>query len=171
MKIRKAQTEDALNIKFLKIQVWLHTYSTRGINNVYSEYLETEFTYANCLKSICDKTKCCLIVEIDEYVIAYSEIDFNAINPDTKLNMAEMTILYVSEHFYGQGIGKALLRETEKQLTARGQSTYWLSCFIENQNALNFYKHLGFNSNASIYFTMGDNRYENLVFQKEVNTI
>lgn len=107
MKIRQANLDDALNIKYLKTQVWLHTYATKGINNEFAEYLEAHFTYENCLNSISDKTKCCLIVEIDEYMVAYCEIDFNAIHPNEKLNMAEMTVLYVSEHFYGKGIGTA----------------------------------------------------------------
>jgi len=170
MQIRKAHTEDALNIKYLKTQVWLHTYATKGINDEYSEYLETEFTYANCLKSICDKNRYCLVAEENGLLVAYCEIDFKAIYPNSNLNMAEMTVLYVSEHFYGQGIGKTLVLEAEMQLTFRGSTNYWLSCFIENQNAIDFYKHLGFKSNSSIYFTMGGNQYENHVFQKVIRS-
>jgi len=166
MKIRQANSDDTLNIKHLKTQVWLHTYATRGINDEYSEYLETDFTYENCLKSITNKDRCCLVAEKDDYLVAYCEIDYKAIHPDSKQACAEMTVLYVSEHFYGHGIGKALVLEAEKQLAAKGNSSYWLSCFIENQNAIDFYNHLGFKSNSSIYFEMGENRYENFVFQK-----
>lgn len=168
MKIRLAKANDTLNIKYLKTQVWLHTYATKGLSSEYSEYLETDFTYENCLNSIHDKTRCCLVAEVDEHLVAYCEINFKAIHPDSKQNIAEMTVLYVSEHFYAQGIGKALVLEAEKQLIAMGKSSYWLSCFIENQNAIDFYKHLGFKSNSSIYFTMGENSYENLVFLKVI---
>lgn len=170
MEIRLANSDDTLNIKYLKTQVWLHTYATKGINHEYTEYLETDFTYENCLKSICDKNRCCLVAEENNLLVAYCEVDFKAIHPDSKQTCAEMTVLYVSEHFYGQGIGKALVLEAEKHLTAGGCSSYWLSCFIENQNAIDFYKHMGFKSNSSIYFTMGDNQYENLVFQKLIKT-
>lgn len=168
MQIRKALNKDALNLKFLKTQVWLHTYATKGINDEYTEYLEADFTYENCLRSISDKNKYCLVAEENNFLIAYCEVNFEAIHPDTKENFAEMTVLYVSEHFYGRGIGKALVIEAEKHLYSKGISNYWLSCFIENQNAIDFYTYLGFKSNSSIYFTMGENKYENLVFQKEI---
>ncbi len=42
--IRKAKLEDACNIVMLKIQVWLHTYATDGIEPEYAEYLNAEIT-------------------------------------------------------------------------------------------------------------------------------
>ena len=168
MKIRLAKSNDTLNIKYLKTQVWLHTYATKGINDEYSEYLEADFTQANCLKSICDKNKCCLVAEENDLLVAYCEIDFKVIHPDTNENCAELTVLYVSEHFCGHGIGKALLHETEKQLITKGHTNYWLSCFIENEYAIGFYQHMGFKSNSSIYFSMGDSQYENVVFHKDI---
>ncbi|RXQ88473.1 GNAT family N-acetyltransferase [Ancylomarina salipaludis] len=168
MEIRQANIDDALNIKYLKTQVWLHTYATQGVCNEYTEYLDANFTVENCLKKIEDKSKFCLVAEQNGFLIAYCELDFTAISPENKQNIAEMTILYVSEHFHGQGIGKALIIEAEKRLASLGRYTYWLSCYIENKNAIEFYKYLGFKSSSSIFFTMNDNRYENLVFQKEI---
>jgi len=168
MEIRQATSDDALNIKYLKTQVWLHTYANRGISTDYSEYLDGDFTVENCLKKIENKNTFCLVAKQDGFLIGYCELDYTATYPESKQNTVEMTVLYVSEHFHGQGIGKALLIEAEKQLVSLGRYTYWLSCFIENQNAIDFYKHLDFKSNASIFFSMNDQQYENLVFLKEI---
>lgn len=171
MQIRKAQTKDALNIVYLKTQVWLHTYATKGICSEYTEYFKDNFTPNKVTEKIEDKNKYCLVAEKDGFMIAYCEIDLKGVHPESKRLMAEMTVLYISEHFHRQGIGKTLILEAEKHLTTGGNSRYWLSCLIENQNAIDFYKHLGFKSNSSIYFTMGDNQYENLVFDKEISSI
>jgi len=169
MQIRKAQTKDALNIIYLKTQVWLHTYATKGIGNEYSEYLKEDFTLSRTKETIKNKNKYCFVAEQDNFLIAYCEINLMAVHPISKLNSAEMTVLYVSEHFHGQGIGKALLIETEDLLKGLAYSSYWLSCYIENKKAIQFYKSKGFNSIGSTYFTMGENQYENLIFQKEVS--
>lgn len=79
-----------------------------------------------------------------------------------------MTVLYVSEHFHGRGIGQSLLTETENILKPLTYSSYWLSCYIENTKAIQFYKSKGFSSIGVTYFSMGDNKYENLIFQKEI---
>ncbi|MCZ4694858.1 GNAT family N-acetyltransferase [Ancylomarina euxinus] len=171
MQIRKAQTKDALNIVYLKTQVWLHTYATKGICSEYTEYLKDNFIPNKIKRKIEDKNKYCLIVEKDGFMIAYCEIDLKAVHPESKLPMPEMTAIYISEHFHGQGIGKSLLLEAEKQLFSRNQSSYWLSCFIENQNAIDFYNRMGFHSTSSIFFSMGNNEYENLVFDKEISIL
>ena len=168
MQIRNAKIEDALNITYLKTQVWLHTYATKGISNEYSEYLKEDFTFNKTKETIENNNRFCFVAEQDGFLIAYCELDLMAIHPISKLNSAEMTILYVSEHFHGQGIGKALLTETENILKPLTYSSYWLSCYIENIKAVQFYTKKGFSSIGTTYFSMGDNQYENLIFQKEI---
>jgi len=168
MLIRKAQSEDALNIKYLKTQVWLHTYATKGISNEYTEYLYDDFSLEKCKQLIEDKNRCCFVAENEEYLLGYCEINLNNPQPQNQENKAEMAVLYVSEHFHGQGIGKALVLAAEKELISLGFYTYWLACFIENQNAIDFYNHSGFKTQGSTFFSMGDKQYENIVFHREI---
>jgi len=168
MHIREAQCEDALNIKYLKTQVWLHTYATKGICSEYTEYLYDDFSLNRCTKLIQDKNRCCLVAEKEGFLLGYCEINLDHPQPHNQESHAEMTVLYVSEHFHGQGIGKALILAAEKKLKTLGHSAYWLACFIENQHAIDFYNHRGFIPQGSTFFSMNDNKYENIIFHKEI---
>lgn len=168
MQIRKAQSEDALNIKYLKTQVWLHTYATKGICREYTEYLYDDFSLEKCTKLIEDKNRCCFVAENEGFLLGYCEINLNNPQPQKPENKVEMTILYISEHFHKRGIGKALVLAAEKELISLGYDAYWLACFIENQNAIDFYIHNGFKPQGSTFFCMEDNKYENIVFHKNI---
>ncbi|MDM8159479.1 hypothetical protein QUH73_06625 [Labilibaculum sp. K2S] len=103
--IRKAETSDALCIAMFKIQVWLDTYATEGLNDEYAEYLASEITKEKTEAILRNPNKKIFLVEKDMCLIACSQLDYDTSCPVKDITDPELSVLYVSRHFHRQGIG------------------------------------------------------------------
>jgi ribosomal protein S18 acetylase RimI-like enzyme len=167
IRIRQAEESDSLNLCMLKIQVWLHTYATEGIRSEFSEYLSEEFTREKMRKMLMDKDKITLVAEQEGHLLACVELDWKSYNSNCDGNAPELTVLYVSEHFHGQGVGFQLLSEMERLVREAGCAGLWLTVFHENVRAIAFYERQDYKCVGKTYFSMGENQYENWIMYKE----
>ncbi len=156
--IRKANKEDCLNLTALSIQVWLHSYARSGIRNKISRYALSTFTEQHFNKLLDDSKYRTLVFTEENHLIGYIIVNLKSYYQD-KSNGYEIDTLYVQEHFHGKGIGRKLLLEIKKRF---GQK-FWLSTWIKNENAIGFYKHIGFKDIGQKFFKLEDELHENRV--------
>lgn len=157
--IRKARKSDCLDLAALSLQVWLQTYATKGMRTQISHYALSTFT-ENYFQKILNKGSCEVWVYIeDEHLVGFVSVDMKSIFNDETYGY-EVTTLYVSEHFQGQGIGRQLLNEIKTQHGA----PYWLSTWINNHKAINFYRNLGFKVVGELNFDLKGELHKNYVF-------
>jgi len=156
--IRIANKNDCQNLAALSIQVWLHTYATDGIRKEISNYVLSTFTEQSFVDLIEAPNS-----EIYVYIKKENLLGFIVVNLESffkqESNGYEICTFYVQEHFHGQGIGKNLLNEIKKN---HGE-IFWLSTWVHNTEAINFYKKYGFKDIGSVYFELGDELHENRV--------
>lgn len=167
-KIREAQIQDAVSIAMLKIQVWLDTYATQGVNREYAEYLASEITKEKTEDIILNSNKKIILVENDSNLIACYQLDYDTTCPLNSIDEPELSVLYISRHFQGKGIGYHLLAHAEHEVKKTGAMGLWLTAYYENQNAIDFYFRQNYKVAGKCYFEMGDNQYENWVFYKDL---
>ena len=67
--------------------------------------------------------------------------------------------MYISQHFQGGGIGRQLLREIEDLYGL----PFWLSTWVNNSGALEFYNKLGFEVIGELNFDLGGELHPNHV--------
>ncbi len=166
-KIREAQIQDVISIVMLKIQVWLDTYATQGVNSEYAEYLASEITKGKTEAIISNPNKKLFLVEYNSNLIACYQLDYDTYCPVNSIVEPELSVLYVSRHFQGKGIGYRLLVHAEQEVKRNNDSGLWLTAYYQNQNAINFYHRQNYKVAGKCYFEMGENQYENWVFYKE----
>lgn len=166
--IREANPTDAVNILMLKIQVWLHTYATEGVKSEYADYLASEFTKEKTEALISNPNKKIFLVEKDSNLIACCQIDDDTPCPVDGIIESELSVLYVSQHFHGQGVGYDLLTYAESWLKGKGYSGLWLTAYYKNEHALDFYNRQNYKKIGTCFFEMGENQYENWVFYKDL---
>jgi len=166
--IRKAKLEDACNIAMLKIQVWLHTYAIDGIESEYAEYLNAEITKEKTEAIIINSQKQLFLAEKEGRIIGCYQLDFDTSCPVNEIQDPELSVLYLSPHFQGKGIGKELLLHVEAELKQAEYSSLWLTAYHENKQAIDFYKRQNYLIKGKCYFEMGNSKYENWVFWKSI---
>ncbi len=157
--IREVNKTDSLNLAALSIQVWLHTYASEGIRKEISSFVTKTFTEEYFNKLLNDQNYRILVFIKENHLIGYILANLESFWQD-KSHGYEIDKLYVQEHFQGFGIGRQLLSE----LAARYGDTFWLSTWVHNEKAINFYKHLGFIDIGHTYFKLDNNeQHENRI--------
>ncbi len=133
--IRNALPEDLEGKAYVHYHAWNETY-TGLIAQEYLDFRSLERTLASA-KAHPENT---LVALMDHRVVGFASYnkcrDFDC--PDA----GEISAIYVLRDYQGQGIGKRLLLECERRLEGHQEVVIWV--LRENQNAIDFYEHLGF---------------------------
>lgn len=155
--IRKALKSDCLDLAVLSLQVWLHTYATKGVRFQISQYALSTFTEEYFVKLLEREFVDIRVFEEDSHLIGFIVADLNS-NFEGHSGY-EIVTLYVSQHFHGKGVGRRLLKEIEK---VHG-SPFWLSTWVNNHGAIGFYNKLGFNIVGELNFNLEGELHRNHV--------
>lgn len=167
--IREAELKDIENLTVLKQQVWIATYAKDGLRKDFSEYVLSEYTLKNILKSLVYINRKTLIAEIDNHLIGCLELSFDSKCPiPSIINIPEISVLYILERFCSMGIGQKLLDEALLLLNKNNFKATWLTAYNKNNRALNFYRKNHFEMIGITHFEINENRYENNILLLEL---
>jgi len=169
---RPATPADALCLGVLATQVFLDTYALEGISPALAREVLTHGSveaYATLLESP-DVTL--LVAERAANLVGFAQVvhgQGHALLPGRA--GAELRRLYVQERFTARGIGRDLLRHAEKAAAARGADALWLTAWVGNARALEFYPRRGFEDAGATVYSFGGDDYANRLFVKHVRHV
>ena len=161
--VRAASPADAQNLAALATQVFLHTYATDGISQAISGHVMETFTAARFSALIGDPRATVWVAELHAHLIGFSVLMMATPCPDEARSTAELTTLYVQEHFIGKGIGSALLARATELAAERTGAPLWLTVNAANAPAIAFYARRGLRQIGVAWFQLGDAKHENQV--------
>lgn len=110
-----------------------------------------------------------LIAEQEDQIVGFAQLHYDvrhALVPSPA--SVELERLYVHKPFTQLGIGKTLLRQAEAIAFLRGASTLWLTAWIGNTRALEFYTCQGYKDAGATMYRFEGEEHENRVFMKQV---
>jgi diamine N-acetyltransferase len=81
---------------------------------------------------------------------------------------SELLRLYVQEPFVGQGIGTMLLSQAELAAAQGGSSVLWLTPWVHNHRALQFYEGRGYEDYGLTQFVFEGESHENRFYAKHI---
>lgn len=157
--MRKAEQKDCLNLAALSMQVWLDTYATQGLRVPISQYVLSTFTEGYFRRLLKEETLDLRVYEQDDHLVGFIVVDLASDFDDSARYGYEITTVYVSRHFQGQGIGRELL----EHITCLHGSPFWLSVWVNNEAAISFYRHLGFQDVGETTFELKGEVHSNIV--------
>ncbi|MHC1547142.1 GNAT family N-acetyltransferase [Phyllobacterium sp. K27] len=164
--IREARVSDAQNLAALSIQVWLHTYAKAGVRDVFSRYVFAEFTAERFAGEIEGRTKQLFVAEVQNHLVGYVRICFEAECPVRHIAQPEIETLYVQEHFAGCGVGSGLLDRAVEACKSRNHGQAWLMVNQQNLPAYSFYERKLFQKIGTVDFELESERHANDVLVK-----
>ena len=80
----------------------------------------------------------------------------------------EIERIYLRRDYHGQGLGKALMQKSTEIALEAGRNWLWLGVWEENNNAIEFYRHQGFEPFSQHDFYMGDDLQRDLLMKKRL---
>lgn len=169
VQLRPATQEDALCLSVLATQVFLDTYATTGIRPAIAKEVLHTFS-VSAFASLLDQHGTFIhVVERDGHLLGFSQINIGTRQELlTARHPAELDRLYVQEAFTRMGLGSQLLQIAETTAAQHGTDFMWLTSWVHNARALQFYARQGYADIGSTSFLMDGETHENRVLCKQL---
>ncbi len=168
--LRPATQSDVLTIAVLGMQVFMDTYATEGVRDAIAREALESFAPETISANIERSDSIFLLAEVDEHLVGFTQICLQTGHPlVSDQHAAELKRLYVQERFVGHGIGWQLLRSAEREASARGASTIWVTVWERNTRALQFYPRQGYEETGLAVHRLQAESHPNVFFCKSVS--
>lgn len=164
VRLRPARASDVPALHALATQVFLDTYATSGVSSALAHEAMAQFACAAFEASLADPLRRLLVAERDRHLLGYAEVvagASQALVPD--LASAELNRLYVQRPFLRGGLGTRLLRGAERLAAGCGATTLWLTVWVGNVGARDFYTARGYADLGATGYSFGGRTFENRV--------
>jgi len=156
--LRRASADDTANVAALGALVWLHTYSTDGLNPSLASYVLSRFTVSAKQALLADPQHEVWLCERDGQLLGYTTLHHSQPCPGQHAARCELATLYIHPLFAGQGLGSLLL-----QLARHRAGALWLSVWQHNTRAIAFYQAQGLQHVGDTVFELDGSTHRNLL--------
>ena len=167
LELRPARPEDAVCLSVLGIQVFLDTYATKGIRpSIAREVLEA-FSVDTWADMVTAPGTSIEVAEYENHLVGFNQVSLGAAHERVPHKIqAQLCRLYVQEPFTARGVGRALLRSAEDVASKHGAGVLWLTAWVHNHRARQFYAAHGYVDHGATEFRFQGEAHENRVVAK-----
>lgn len=167
--LRAAVPGDALCLSVLAMQVFLHTYATRGVTPALAREAKTNYCESLFAAALQDTSTHLWVAEQAGHLLGFVQLQLGAKHALVEGQQpAQLIRLYVQEHFVGQGLGARLLAQAEQLARQAGARVLWLTAWEYNWRARQFYQHKNYHDCGQTHYVFEDEAHPNRVYAKEL---
>jgi len=166
--IESAKSIDAARISILLKTVYINTYGENGVSHEFTNFIEKRFSPDYILSQINKRADEIFVAYHKGNIIGVSEVLENRTCPIRKIQLPELSKLYVLQQFIGKGVGSELTKRTENFLRQKGYLELFLEVYLYNPSAIKFYERQGYKIKGEVDFPMEENTYRNYVMGKVI---
>ncbi len=134
-----------------------------------NEYLDKAFSFETTQKEVNDSNNVYYIIYKNDFPVGYSKLILNSTsNFIPNQRSCRLERIYVLDEFISQKFGIDLLNKTIEKAKELNFEMMWLSVYIKNTKAINFYLKNDFKEVGSISFKISKQGYENPILAKKL---
>ncbi|EEM95535.1 Protease synthase and sporulation negative regulatory protein PAI 1 [Bacillus thuringiensis IBL 200] len=132
-----------------------------------NHYLEKAFNLKQLEKELSNISSQFFFVYFNDEIAGYLKINIDDAQSEEMGNESlEVERIYIKSSFQKHGLGKYLLNNAIEIAIEHNKKNIWLGVWEKNENAIAFYKKLGFVQAGSHSFYMGDDEQVDLIMIK-----
>jgi len=161
--IRPWQRGDLESIRRITWQSWISAYASFIPESDLKAYFDIHYTEGAFLSMFDDPLAQGFVAETDDQIAGYARLFFNR-----EENRLYVPSLYFLPDFQGQGMGRQLLETAEEYAAEKGLDELWIGVMVKNNQALVFYRKVGFQFVREEPFTMGKTTVSHLIGYKKL---
>lgn len=155
--IKKATKKDIPALAIVSKKAFYLPHKEAIPKAIIERYMRTNFSEATLLKEITNTDFEFHLIYVDDTLAGFSKIICNSKNKNIAAeNVTKMERLYLTEDFFGLGLGKELFQFNLALAKEKKQKGIWLYVWIKNYRAIDFYKKFGFKKIASFDFPISE---------------
>lgn len=168
LNIRRAASADIAQLIPLARETFSDAHARSTPPAEFKIFLDQMFALERVESELANPANIFHVVLENEKLIAYSKTIFNTATPSVSAqNVVKLERLYIDKNYRRKGIGKQLLDLNYGLASAAKQNGMWLTVWVENHSAIEFYKQNGFTIAGEIFYKVLDKEHPNHVMYWE----
>lgn len=167
VKIKKGNLEDLQILQEISIETFNDTFKDQNSPENMNAYLEKAFNLKQLEKELSNISSQFFFVYFNNEVAGYLKVNTNdAQSEEMGDESLEIERIYIKNKFQKHGLGKYLLNKAMEIAMERNKKKIWLGVWEKNENAIAFYKKMGFVQTGAHSFYMGDEEQIDFIMTK-----
>jgi ribosomal protein S18 acetylase RimI-like enzyme len=167
MNIKKCTHEDLFILQKISYETFNDTFKSQNSPENMKAYLEAAFNLKQLEKELSNISSQFFFVYFNNEVAGYLKINTNdAQSEEMGDESLELERIYIKNKFQKHGLGKHLLNKALEIAMERNKRKIWLGVWEKNENAIAFYKKMGFVQTGAHSFYMGDEEQMDFIMTK-----
>lgn len=167
VKITKCNREDLQLLREISIETFNDTFKNQNSPENMKAYLEKAFNPNQLEKELANSSSEFYFISFNEEIAGYLKVNSNDAQTEKMGDESlEIERIYIRNKFQRTGLGKYLFNKAVEIAEKQHKKTIWLGVWEENENAIGFYKKIGFVQTGAHSFYMGDEEQIDLIMTK-----
>ncbi|WP_050180637.1 GNAT family N-acetyltransferase [Domibacillus robiginosus] len=165
--IKKCTLEDSRKLQEISIETFTETFGQQNSPENMNAYLEKAFNIKQLEKELSNMFSEFFFVYVHHEVAGYVKVNINdAQSEEMGEESLEIERIYIKSRFQKHGLGKYLLHKAMEKAMERNKKKIWLGVWEKNENAIAFYKKMGFVQAGAHSFYMGEEEQIDFIMTK-----
>lgn len=167
--IKKCTLEDSRKLQEISYETFNETFKHQNSPESMNAYLERAFNLKQLEKELSNIFSQFFFVYFNNEVAGYLKVNTNdAQSEEMGDESLEIERIYIKNKFQKHGLGKYLLNKAMEIAMERNKKKIWLGVWDKNENAIAFYKKMGFFQTGVHSFYMGDEEQIDFIMTKKL---
>jgi len=165
--IEKCTLEDLHTLQEIGYETFNETFKHQNSPENMNAYLDRAFNLEQLEKELSTISSQFFFVYFNHEVAGYLKVNTNdAQSEEMGDETLEIERIYIKNQFQKHGLGKFLFNKAMKMALEGNKKKIWLGVWEKNENAIAFYKKMGFIQTGAHSFYMGDEEQIDLIMTK-----
>lgn len=149
--------EDSRKLQEISYETFNETFKEQNSPENMTAYMDRAFHLKQLEKELSNISSQFFFVHFHNEVAGYLKVNTNEAQSEEMGNEAlEIERIYIKNIFQKHGLGKYMINKAVEIAMERNKKKVWLGVWEKNENAIAFYKKMGFVQTGSHSFYMGD---------------
>jgi diamine N-acetyltransferase len=165
--ITTCSTEDLQILRAISKETFNDTFKDQNSPEQMEAYLEKAFNSEQLEKELLNPSSHFYFVYVNNEVAGYLKVNTNDAQTETMDDESlEIERIYIRKDLQRHGLGKYLLNKAMEVALEHHKQKVWLGVWEKNENAIEFYKKMGFVQTGAHSFYMGEEEQTDFIMIK-----
>lgn len=160
----KCTLEDTHKLQEISYETFSDTFKDQNSPENMNAILERAYNFIQLEKELSNPSSDFYFVYFNEELAGYLKLNIHdAQTEDMGDESLEIERIYIKRAFQKHWLGRFMLNQAMEMAISRNKNKIWLGVWEKNENAIAFYKKMGFFQSGSHSFFMGDDEQTDLI--------
>ncbi|TDL75349.1 GNAT family N-acetyltransferase [Rhodococcus qingshengii] len=167
--IKPCTIEDLCILQDISYETFNETFKDQNSPEIMNAYLERAFNVKQLEKELSNIFSRFFFVYFNNEVAGYLKVNtHDAQSENMGQDSLEIERIYIRGKYQKLGLGKYLINKAIEIAVEQGKNKIWLGVWEKNENAIAFYKKIGFVQAGTHSFYMGDEEQIDFIMIKSL---